>query len=59
MKLILLKDWGKNKKGDSVTIEDKSVIKKGLSVGLFTDQELPETETILKTKKNKKDEKNT
>jgi len=59
MKLILLKDWGKNKKGDSVTIEDKSVIKKGLSVGLFTDKELPETETILKTKKNKKDEKNT
>lgn len=35
MELVLLKDWGKHKKGAKVEINDETVIAKGKEIGLF------------------------
>jgi hypothetical protein len=35
MKVVLLKDWGDNKKGAELEILDNSVLKKGIETNLF------------------------
>lgn len=35
MNVKLLKDWASHKKGAQIQITDKSVLKKGLEIGLF------------------------
>ena len=35
MKVVLLKDWGDNKKGTELEIIDKSVLTKGIKTNLF------------------------
>ena len=35
MELVLLKDWGKHKKGSKVEVNDETVIAKGQEIGLF------------------------
>lgn len=33
--MVVTKDWASYKKGDTVTITDKSVLEKGIKIGLF------------------------
>jgi hypothetical protein len=37
MKVTVLKPWAGHDKGDTAEIEDKSVIAKGIKIGLFKD----------------------
>jgi hypothetical protein len=63
MKVLLLKDWSKYKKGEVIDLKDLSVAKKGISVGIFSEDLTAKSETVttettvIKTKKVKKNEK--
>lgn len=65
MKVLLLKDWSKYKKGEVIDLKDLSVAKKGISVGIFSEDLTAKSETVttettvIKTKKSKKNEKDT
>lgn len=44
MKLKLTKDWADYKKGESIDIDDQSVIDKGFELGLFEKPKAKEVE---------------
>lgn len=48
MEVVLNKDWNKNKKGDTIFLQDVTVANKGLSIGLF---KLPSEVKEVKAKK--------
>lgn len=47
MQVKLLKDWGRHNLGTVLDIKDKTVLKKGFSIGLFSEELENKPEPII------------